>query len=522
MNVKEYLAELIQTKPKHYAIILRNQPDILSQLPCDDLPVAERVYRFLNPHQSTVCPLGKQYKFKSVTEGYINCGKASTCACTKTSVSKSVSTTKQKIPQETKQLSNKKRAQTNIVKYGVSNVGQTSQAKNKHKEFYNNEVNKINQVAKIKQTKLQRHGDASFNNIDKIKSTWNERKQHIFSERFPDKDIEILYDSEQMSLLYQNNSVEDIAKLLNVHVQTVYKHLNFHKIRTPFVSELEREMIEYLHSIGVDNIVKNSRKIISNELDIYLPDYRVAIEMNGIYWHHDTVPHINRYYHQKKFLECEQKNIQLLTVFSDLWDNKKEIIKNMIRHKLGASSQCRVYARQCTVRDVSTDDARIFLEQNHIQGNTRSSTRLGLYYNSNLVALMTFSEPRNGIGKNREKTVELVRYASSQIIVGGASKLISAFRKQFPEYKHIISYSDNEWSQGNMYKALGFDLETDHRPSYFYYHPKEKKRKHRYNFAKHKLIKQGFDPALTEYQIQQERGYIRIWDCGKRTWLMQL
>jgi hypothetical protein len=45
---------------------------------------------------------------------------------------------------------------------------------------------------------------------------------------------------------------------------------------------------------------------------------------------------------------------------------------------------------------------------------------------------------------------------------------------------------------------------------------------HRFNFAKHNLIKCGFDPLKTEKEIMDERGFLRIWDCGSRTWVLNI
>ena len=106
-------------------------------------------------------------------------------------------------------------------------------------------------------------------------------------------------------------------------------------------------------------------------------------------------------------------------------------------------------------------------------------------------------------------------------VVGGASKLLSYFIKQHSP-KLIYSYSNNQYSVGKLYKVLGFSLESDNPPSYSYYNPKEQTIKHRYNFTKHKLVKQGYDSSKTEFQIMNDLGYLRIWDCGTRTWVLNL
>jgi hypothetical protein len=268
------------------------------------------------------------------------------------------------------------------------------------------------------------------------------------------------------------------------------------------------------------NIHTNKRTIIGKELDIFLPDHNLAIEYNGTYWHHDKIPHITKSYHRDKFISCEEKGIELFTIFSDSWENKKEIWKNKIKAKLGLSE--KVYARNTSVITLTPARTRLILDNNHIQGYCTSQYCYGLKYNDEIVAVMTFSNNRVGVGKDRGKdTYELVRYVTSKQVVGGASKLLSHFVKNHAP-KQIVSYSDNRYSVGNLYRVLGFELEKDNNAGYGYYDPALKKMNHRYKFAKHRLVAEGFDRTKTEFEIMDERGFLRIWDCGTRTWVLTI
>ena len=129
---------------------------------------------------------------------------------------------------------------------------------------------------------------------------------------------------------------------------------------------------------------------------------------------------------------------------------------------------------------------------------------------------MTFSKSRMGIGSISEHT-ELVRFASAGLIVGGASKLLTHYKIANPA-ETIISYSDNEWSTGHLYKTLGFALDSDVKYSYWYLKPREHKLYHRFSFSKQKLVAQGYDSNKTEALIAKEIGLLKVWDCGKRKW----
>lgn len=113
-------------------------------------------------------------------------------------------------------------------------------------------------------------------------------------------------------------------------------------------SRMENEMVEYIESLGIENIVKNDRSILNGfELDIYLPDYGIAIEMCGILWHSfgSTYPdNVHRekndkMKHKMKYDNCKNLNISLLTIFENEWNLKKEIVKSIIANKLGFSKK---------------------------------------------------------------------------------------------------------------------------------------------------------------------------------------
>ena len=206
----------------------------------------------------------------------------------------------------------------------------------------------------------------------------------------------------------------------------------------------------------------------------------------------------------------------MIQIFSDEWLNKEDIVKSKLTSIISSNKSNRMFARKCVIKEITSKDKNIFLNQYHIQGEDRSQIKLGLFNNDVLLAVMTFSKPRLSLGgkNNNDNTYELSRYASSQYIVGGGSKLISYFFKHYnPEY--IYSYSDNRWTDpnNNMYLKMGFHIEKTSKPNYFYT-KNYLTRIHRYNFNKFNLKKLGADVSKTEFKIMEELGYTKIWDCG--------
>lgn len=521
------LLQLVDQHPKHFSQIIKRDPELSAAIGLtvtSKQSIAELVFLTINPTTVQYCDLGNKLKFKSYKDGYGFCGPASSCECAKKSVSKSVHSSKSQLSNDQIERSNQRRMHTNIKKYGVANTGQLPIAKKNHSALYSDEVAVERLTRTIKSTKLARWGNENYNNSSKTKKTWASRQEDYWQERYPSKEISTLYSKTAMQKLFDEYTPDQIATKLNVHVQTVYRYLVDHKLRIPFQSSYEHEMIRILKSWGISNIISGSRNIIPShkQIDIYLPDHNIAIEMNGVFWHHENMPHISKHYHRNKFIECEQAGIQLITIFSDIWDNYnlREKMLRMIKHRLHLQNVGRIFARKTAVVPLLASTAKTFFEDNHLQGYAPSKLNFGLITETGeIVAAMSFSEPRVGIGKKRPNTIELVRYATTKHVIGGASKLLSYFMAAHAEYNTVISYSNNDWSNGALYQSLGFTLEADLPPSYFYFDTRCKKRMHRYNFAKHKLVKQGFNSDLSESQIQQSRGYLRIWDCGKRTWI---
>ena len=233
-------------------------------------------------------------------------------------------------------------------------------------------------------------------------------------------------------------------------------------------------------------------------------------------------------YHIDKSLGCEKKEIKLIHIFEDEWIFHKDIVQSRLSHILKTNNN-KVYARKCYVQLISSNESNTFLELNHLQGSDNSKIQLGLFYNKNLVGVMTFGHLRLALGnKRKDKTeYEMYRFCVSQNIIGAGGKLLSYFIKNYAPSK-IISYADRRWSSSDsFYNKLGFNLISVTPPNYWYFgRGNNYKRYHRFGFAKHTLSKRlkTFDPLLTEWENMKNNGFDRIWDCGnlKYEWVNPL
>ncbi len=285
-------------------------------------------------------------------------------------------------------------------------------------------------------------------------------------------------------------------------------------------SNLEKEVADFI-SIYEPNIHRNYRKL-GKEIDIYIPYKNIGFEVNGLYWHSDEYK--EKDYHIDKLNYFKNKGIKLITIWEDDWNFKQDIVKSMIINSLGLiEKNNKINARSCHIKEVNYFTTKLFLDNNHIQGNIPSKINLGLFYDNDLVSIMTFGKNRMILNQNQESNeYELLRLCSlkNKQVRGGASKLLKYFINKYIPNK-ITSFSNNDIGSGEMYKILNFTQES-YSNNINYWWSKDGVKYHRSKFMKHKLVKEGEDPSLTENEIMRKNGYNKIYGSGTLKWVMIL
>lgn len=272
----------------------------------------------------------------------------------------------------------------------------------------------------------------------------------------------------------------------------------------------------WLDQWGIQYRVCDRSILGGRELDIVIDSHKLAIEVNGCY-HHSEQRGKDRNYHRQKSDDTASAGYFLFHIWEDDITENPQIIRSIIGSKLAKSAT--TYARQHICKPIDSNQRKIFLEANHIQGNDTSSIAYGLFNNDNqLCAVITFRKPRFG----SKADWELVRYCSviNTTVVGGFSKLLTHFRKNHPG--SILSYSDNGRSSGNVYLKNGFTLSSNNAPGYYYVERGSIRRRHRAGFTRSKLAAKLriADNTLTETQLAEIANLLRVWDCGSKTWII--
>lgn len=390
--------------------------------------------------------------------------------------------------------------------HGVSNPMHLEGVKKRHKERMNQREVIEKRSISLKAACLEKHGVDHFS-----------QKNITNFERYKDRDFILENFVEDEKFLFQKFLDFFNIEFSTGHNKKVELEIEYPNVNDWKYGEKQQELFDFVRSIYPSGkIIQNSRSFIAPlELDIVIPEYKLAIEFDGTYWHSNLE---DRNYHKKKTESCEKIGYQLFHIFENEWNDpvKRDIWKSMISNKLQLNNKTKIGARNCEIRDeVSSKEASEFLNRNHLQGNGVSSIRIGLYHGGELVSLMTFVKSRF----DKTFDFELSRFCNKTFcsIPGAFSRLLNRFEVLYGGNQKLVSYGNRRWTSidSNVYKSNAGDFLGISDPNYFYI--KGSRLHSRIEFQKHKLeevLKEGYDPNLSERQNVINNGYRVIYDSG--------
>lgn len=433
---------------------------------------------------------------------------------------------------------------TNINKYGVDNPAKTDEIKqtissknklkasealiNRHKtnlERYGvkniRELDEIND--KIKQTNLERYGAESPFQSDevreKIKKTNLEKygvENVLSSNEVKEKIKQTNYERYGVPYTLQADEVKERIRQTNLERYGVEYYCETEHAREnnkPYkISKINKEFSDILTSLNINNDLEFS--IGHKSYDIKVDN--TLIEIDPTFTHNISLPafsneHISIDYHLNKTKLANENGFNCIHVFD--WDDKDKIINMFLPKSI-------LYARQCEVKEISLKEANDFLNLYHLQnGLMKQDICLGLFYNDNLVEVMTFGKPRY----NKNYDYELLRLCTHKDykVTGGTKKLFKYFLDNYKP-NSIISYCDKSKFSGEVYTRLGFTLKGEAKPSRHWYNIKEKK-----HITDNLLRQRGFDQLFgTNYgkgtsndELMLEHNFVEVYDCGQSTYI---
>ena len=307
----------------------------------------------------------------------------------------------------------------------------------------------------------------------------------------------------------------ELVERLEVVESTAYNYLSKYKlsdsIEHPKGSSYEAELIKIL-STKFDNIDIHNREILSGrELDIYIPEKKLAIEFNGTFWHCSNQKYKN--YHQDKTIDCAKQGIRLIHIFEYEW--KDQLTKNKLINMILNDTK-KIGARKTYVREIDTNVEKDFLNTYHLSGYALSSIKLGCFNKETqeLLGVMTFGSPRF----NSKYEYEIIRlcWRYDTQVIGGLNKLFKYFLNKYNP-SSIITYSDISKFTGNSYCKIGFKPSENciTEPNYKWVSLNSDIVFTRYQTQKQKLIDRGLGTVnQTEDEIMEQLNFVKVFDSG--------
>lgn len=251
---------------------------------------------------------------------------------------------------------------------------------------------------------------------------------------------------------------------------------------------------------------------------IIIPEHQFIV---ATHFNDDLVDNRSAFQTTKKY---NGQGFHVFHIFEHQWPARQKQLMNFINTCLSLSNR-KIAARSC-VLDHSEQNG--FIEDNHIQGKAKLVLKyFNLVYDNNdghfneVVGSMTASKHHRQNTDKEAVVLSRLCFKHGVNLQGGSTKLFKRFVEWAKEsgFKQVISWSDNTWAKGGIYKVLGFELAQTYPPDYFYWHAEGKKV---YSKQSQQKKKTGCPPGLTEREWCIERELYRIWDCGKKKWVYNL
>lgn len=297
--------------------------------------------------------------------------------------------------------------------------------------------------------------------------------------------------------LFQGKSPSDWAKELGCSysfVQNVFMHKNYSVLENYSSNKTSIEIIigDLLNELNIKHISNKYLEDTSYRPDFVIPDHKLIIECDGLYWHSDANQTDSNYHVAKK---AAYTNLGYTSVFfrENEINQKLPIVKSMLLARLGLCAEKHM-ARKLCVLPGSQD----FMERNHLMG-TGSGRRYSLYHESSEVAQMQVK----WVDKS-SRTLEISRFATNgSILSGGFSKLLKHIEAE-EQPKFVKTFIDLRYGEGKYLPSLGFTHAGTHKSFVW---TKGNEVHHRMKFS-----------GNTGYEF----GYNKLWDCGQAKYVKEV
>lgn len=230
----------------------------------------------------------------------------------------------------------------------------------------------------------------------------------------------------------------------------------------------EYELEEFIKSLNV-KYTHNERNVISKELDFYFSEHKIAIEFNGV-WFHST-KFKSKDYHENKYKECKEKDIELISIWEDILINKSDYLKNFIKRKLHLLKDNNIDINECIIKEITIEkEITDFINEYSLYEYSNKFKYFGIFFNDNLLTILC-------INKLSNITYE-IKFIDSMFgydMTLYYSKLLKYIFNHVPNIKYLIVNNNCDLSNEYDLKSLGFK-NIDYRSSWLFFNNRTKTR----------------------------------------------
>lgn len=505
---------------------------------------------------SPICEQGNHKKFKQFPKGFFNSCNAEVCVCKANMLKENGEKKRGKLPEEEKKKRVAKYKATCLARYGVENGSQLPDQGEKvkatfvknwgqptakgileikekiiktNKEKYG--VSHFRQSAEYREraaktnlekygcehaiasahvkalreaTMIEKYGTDNYFKVPEHQQAFRDQLKQQFGYENPgqrflsERTREILQDPEEFKKYVTGRNYESAALSLDTSAYTITQYVqkyNLHHVVSKGQGSAQQDLLcDWLTSLGYA-LEKNNRTIIKpKEIDIYIPEFQLGIEVNGVFYHSESTGGKDSQFHLNKQINAAAKGVKLLHVCSTHIKHNLDAVKSVILSNLNQLDQIGV--QQCTVATVMQETAKEFAKTNSI-GAAVGNVNYGLVSNNELVQMLSCSTIDNS---NNWEIVNIVskNYTS---VDNGLRVLFEQFVSDSSP-QSVVYFADNRYYTGRSLDTLEFDLEYTTAP---------------YAWVTDYQRLLYIDPAPNLDELQQNNLDI-AWDCGFAVW----
>ena len=498
----------------------------------------EKLYLIYHDIETPLCGCGQKRKFRTFIKGYwSSCG----LMCDSTLEIRREKTKKTNIerygvenPFQSNEIKEKIK-NTNKERYGTENPSQNLDIKEKKKQTSLKNYGTENPFQspkikeKIKNTNKERYGVEFPSQSPKIKEKYKQTNIERYGVEFPAQNPEIQEKTQKTNIERygtehpsQSDEIKEKYKQTNMErygvEYTVQKHiLNFDNLNEEYIrlnfikdnmflfedailyfntseSKINKLKLEYnitesnlstkpkledKLNILFDNVfITNTKSIISPlELDFYSPEFKFAIEYDGLMYHSSGESLYSKFnkperpnYHLNKTLRCQEKGIILFHIFENEWLD--ESTRDIWISKINSMLKRNKVIEASIIKEISIEMAREFIKENCLEQNIYNEN-IGLFHEDELIMVISLEED----------VFKIISKKHLDIINGKEILIDCIIEKYKRNFKTIINRRWYSWDYINYNK-------THTEPNSFY-----------------------FNKSLILETTHQEN-YRKIWDCG--------